>query len=178
MILLINICKEKLHSLEFVKPIEDILKASKIKFTTKHYNQLRKGTIANADKIIICGTSLKDNKYSLDALSFNWIKSYNKPILGICGGMHILHLMHNGHLKSNLQIGLVKVNFKKSFLGLKGEKQVYNLHHYSANSKEFETFAEGQASKHKSKPFYGILFHPEVRNKNIIQAFIGSEQSS
>jgi GMP synthase (glutamine-hydrolysing) len=171
MILLINICKEKLHELEFVKPIEDILTKDNLTFKTKSYQTLSQQDINEASKIIICGTSLKDNEFLIHINKFNWIKNYNKPILGICGGMHILHLIHKGKKKSKLQIGLVRVNFEKDFLGIKGEKQVYNLHQYYFNTKEFETFAEGQASKHTSKPFYTTLFHPEVRNKEIINNF-------
>ena len=51
MILIINICKEKLHFYEFVKPIEDILKKNKIKFFTRHYKKLKQGDLANAKKI-------------------------------------------------------------------------------------------------------------------------------
>ena len=69
MILIISICKEKLHELEFVKPIEDILKNNNAKFATKHYSKISKADLQRADKIIICGTSLKDNEYlqNLDA---------------------------------------------------------------------------------------------------------------
>jgi anthranilate/para-aminobenzoate synthase component II len=31
-----------------------------------------------------------------------------------------------------------------------------------------------QAIKHKTKPFYGVLFHPEVRNKGLIEKFLCS----
>jgi len=65
MILLINICKEKLHELEFVKPIENILNKNKIEFQTKHYKKISKDDL-NADKIVICGTSLKDKEYLED----------------------------------------------------------------------------------------------------------------
>jgi len=171
MILLINICKEKLHFNEFVVPVGNVLIKNKIKGFIRKYDCVKKEDLKKASKIIISGTSLKDNEFLKHIDKFNWIKDYNKPILGICGGMHILHLVHNGKKKSKLQIGQVRVNFKKEFLGLKGNKEVYNLHQYYYQSKEFETFAEGQASKHKSKPLYATLFHPEVRNKELILNF-------
>src|SRR3989344_9171131 len=115
MILLINICKENLHYYGFVKPIEDILKNNKIKFFTKHYKKLTKKDTTKASKIIICGTSLKDNDFIKDIKKFNWIKQYNKSILGICGGMHILALQYNGKKKKKKQIGLVNIDFKKEF---------------------------------------------------------------
>src|SRR3989344_3965675 len=151
MILLINICKENLHFEEFVKPIGDILNNNEIKFMTKNYKNVKNKDLGKADKIIICGTSLKDNEFLKHLNKFSWIKDFNKPSLGICGGIHILHLIYNGKKQNNKQIGIVKVNFKEEFLGMKGEKEVYNLHQYYFQSKEFNIFANKQASKHKNK---------------------------
>ena len=47
MILIINICKEKLHELEFVKPIESILRKNKINFKTKNYKEIKKKSLKN-----------------------------------------------------------------------------------------------------------------------------------
>ena len=82
-VLIINISKEKLHYYEFVKPIEDILKEKKIKFFTKHYTKLNSLDVDKVDKIIICGTSLKDNDFIKDEnlTKFKWIKTNEKPIL-------------------------------------------------------------------------------------------------
>ena len=71
MILIINICKEKLHYYEFVKPIEDIVKAYELKYFTKHYKEIGKKDLNKCSKIIICGTSLKDNEFS-DKKNFAW----------------------------------------------------------------------------------------------------------
>lgn len=175
-ILIINICKEKLHELEFVKPIEDILKKNKIKFKTKHYKELNEIEIKKFNKIIIAGTSLKDNEFPENLDKFQWIKLYNKPILGICGGMQILVLIYRGVLRIKKEIGIIDVDFKKRFLGMERKRGVYNLHQFYVKSDEFEVFAESklktpQAVKHKTKPFYGTLFHPEVRNKKLIKEF-------
>jgi GMP synthase-like glutamine amidotransferase len=55
--------------------------------------------------------------------------------------------------------------------------KVYSLHNYAIKpSDEFEVLAESskcvQAIKHKQKDIYGVLFHPEVRNKEVVQRFI------
>ncbi len=177
MLLIISICKDKLHELEFVRPIEDILNDENILFNKVHYTKINKKDLEKTDKIIICGTSLQDNDFLKYAGKFDWIKSCNKPILGICGGMHIIGLIFGGKLKKKKQIGLIDVNFKKEFLGIIGEKQVYNLHGLCIDFKklkEFEIYADSeceQAVKHKQKEIYGVLFHPEVRNKIIIREF-------
>ena len=176
MILIVQIFNEKFHYLEFVKPIEDILKRNEIEFNSIHYKNLEEKNIKKAEKIIISGTSLKDNKFFDDLSLFNWIKEYNKPILGICGGMYLLGLIFGGELKKIQEIGLTEINFKKEFLGKYGKIEAYDLHNFFVESDEFEVFGSSvncrQAIKHKQKPFYGVLFHPEVRNKDIILNFV------
>jgi len=177
MILLINICKERLHELEFVKPIQDILLRNNIKFKIVHYKELKKIDIDNAKRIIICGTSLKDNDFLKNMRLFFWIKSCNKPILGICGGMQVIGLVfRNNRLERKKQIGMYGVDFEKEFFGLQGRVEVYELHsrYIVPNIRDFEILAVKQcpqAIKHKTKPFYGVLFHPEVRNKEMILKF-------
>lgn len=160
MILLINICKEKLHFYEFVKPVGDILVKNKIKGFIRHYTCLTKKDLEKADKIIICGTSLKDNNFLKDIKNFNWIKNYKKPVLGICGGSHIIGLVLGNKLKKDKQIGLKEINIKDEFLGIKGKRQVYHLNQFYVLPEVFN-----------QKNFHATLFHPEVRNKEIIINF-------
>ncbi|MDO8467584.1 MAG: hypothetical protein Q7S56_01390 [Nanoarchaeota archaeon] len=174
-ILIINISKERLHYYEFVKPIEDILKNVGVEFYTKHYTKFNDKDL-KADKIIICGTSLMDNDFIDKIESFKWIEVYKKPILGICGGMQVISLIFNGELGKESEIGLFNENFVKSFLGMKEKKEVYHLHNnYITLPLEFEQFTSSkipQAIKHKEKEIYGVLFHPEVRNKSLIENFV------
>ena len=175
MILIIKICKDSLHDPEFVKPIEDVLKRNNIDFNTVHYREITEDSFENIDRIIISGTSLKDNKFLEDLEFFNWIKECKKPILGICGGMHILGLMFNGELMKISEIGLTDVFIEKKYLEIQGKKQEYDLHNFFVKSDDFEVFGTSkscaQATKHKQKPFYGVLFHPEVRSKDLIVNF-------
>jgi len=179
MILIINISKEKLHYLEFVKPIEDILGKEKIEFQTKYYQKIVDKDL-KADKIIICGTSLKDNTFLENQDYFNWLKVYKKPVLGICGGMQVIALFFKSELIEDKQIGQIEINLKKEFLGLRGKTKIYSLHNNSiiANPEKFESFASSssnilcsEAIKHKTLSFYGVLFHPEVFNKEMIAKF-------
>lgn len=174
MILLINICKEKLHYYEFVRPIEDVLKMNKIDFFTLNYNEILQGDLDKAEKIIICGTSLKDNGFIENIDNFRWIRDFSKPILGICGGMQIIGLTFSGKIKKKTEVGFFIEKFS-NFLGLNGEKEVYHLHNnYISLPENFEQFSSSdisQAIKHKTKDIYGVLFHPEVRQKDLIIRF-------
>lgn len=190
-ILLINICSEKLHYFEFVKPIEDIIKKEKLKWFTRYYKKVNKKDIKRASKIIICGTSLKDNSFLKNIKKFSWIKTFNRPLLGICAGMQIIGLLFGGKLKRKTEIGYYTEIFK-NFLGLKDKVQVYHLHNnyvdfgffnnklndQSQFNDQFKLFSVShgkekipQAVKHKNKEIYAVLFHPEVRQKKFIANF-------
>jgi len=178
MILLINVCAEKLHYFEFVKPIENVLTNENILYSTKHYNDVHDEDLDKAEKVIICGTSIRDNKFLDDIDKFSWVKTFNKPVLGICAGMQIIGIVFGGGLKKHLEIGFFHEYFNKSFLGLFGEQEVYHLHkNYIDFSRleEFEVFSGlkiVQAVKHRRKKMYGVLFHPEVRQKEMILDFV------
>src|SRR3989338_919758 len=163
MILIINICKEKLHYLEFVKPIEDILRKEKIEYQTIYYKKITDKELLNKklNKIIICGTSLKDKEYLENLNYFKWIKFpklkgpagsslWDKPILGICGGMQIISLIFGGVLVENKEIGQTKIQFEKEFLNFK-RNEVYSLHNYAVINNEFEVFAGSERLRGREK---------------------------
>ena len=177
MILIINICREKLHYFEFVKPIEDILRKEGFDFFRRHYKELTEEDLNKAEKIIICGTSLKDNEFMENLERFSWIEKIDKHMLGICGGMQLIGKIFRGKLKKKTEIGFYYEDFKKEFLGLRGKQEVYHLHNYYIDvSRVFEVFCKSkgviQAVKHKEKEVYGVLFHPEVRQKDLIGEFL------
>lgn len=172
MILLINICKEPLHYFEFVRPVEKILRGE---YFVKNILNLKQEDLDLADKIIICGTSLKDNFFLENLEKFDWLKSFEKPVFGICAGFQIIGLVFEGEKKNKTEIGFFDEDFEIGFFGMKGKNQVYHLHKNCIEfNDEFKKFTNGkipQAVKHKEKQIYGTLFHPEVRNKEIIINF-------
>ena len=179
MILLISICENELHELEFVKPIADILRKKDVKFRIGHYKKLKQNDLKEAKKVIICGTSLQDNEFLNNIGKFSWIKTFNKPLLGICGGMEIIGLNYRCTLAKKRQIGIIKMTLKQDFLGLKRRTIIdgYNLHglYLIINKRDFESIAYNRCPQiivHRKKPFYGLMFHPEVRNKEIIERFV------
>jgi GMP synthase (glutamine-hydrolysing) len=57
--------------------------------------------------------------------------------------------------------------------------KAYGLHNFSvAPAEDFDVLAESaqcvQAIKHRQKNIYGVLFHPEVRNQEILQRFVST----
>ncbi|MEK6961157.1 MAG: hypothetical protein AABX47_08355 [Nanoarchaeota archaeon] len=178
MILIIDVCESRLHRFEFVKPIEDIVRGMAQEFITKRFIDIEEADLTAADKVIICGTSLKDDCFLRNLDRFDWIKTLNKPILGVCAGFQIIGLVFDGTLNKKTEIGFFKECI--DILGVDGEQEVYHLHNNYVDfpKKTFDILSKSdipQAVKHKELPIYGVLFHPEVRQRVILENFIRLE---
>jgi len=173
MILIIDLCykENSLSYDEFVKPIKNIVKDN---YKVKHFTKITEKEIKKSDKIILCGNALMDFEFIKETKRFSWMKNYSNPILGICAGAEIINLIFKGKLKKNIIIGMKKIKIKKNKLTNKEELEVYDIHSYSLNiSKDFEKLSENnEMIKHKEKDIYCLMFHPEVRNEEIISNFI------
>jgi len=171
MILVINVCKERLHYSEFVKPIVDILEDEEV--LVSHYEDLDTKDLERCDKVIICGTSLADNKFLKDIEKFSWLKDFEKPVLGICAGFQIFGEVFGGKAGKKMEVGFFREEFVEDFLGLNGEVEVYHLHNnyvdFPLDWRIYSGVEFSQAVKWNN--FYGVLFHPEVRNKEMILRF-------
>lgn len=174
--LVINTCPQnQLWYNEFVMPITNILKTN---FEVIHHSKIDENVIENYDKIIISGNPLGENEHLNNIDKYNWIKTTNKPILGICAGMQIIGKISNCQIVDYEQIGLSKIlTIIPNKLFDKPAFEIYSLHKQAIiPTEEFEILSKTmecvQAIKHKQKDIYAVMFHPEVRNKDIIENFI------
>lgn len=176
MILVIDLNSQFLGSEEFVRPVADI--AGRFgKVRKVHYTKVRKSNIEKADKIILSGTPLKEFGYLENLEKFSWLKDFEKPVLGICAGMQVIAAVFGSEIVDLQGIGFADIEVVKDNPLLKGKMKVYELHGKAVRpSAQFDVLAESgkcvQAIRHKTKPFYGILFHPEARNMDIIDRFL------
>ena len=164
MILVIDLCFEKLHSLEFVLPVCKILEKEGVEFKIIRHLEFKLGDLKGVEKVIFCGTSLADCDYLNHLGRFEWVRDFEGPILGICAGMQVICLSFldkkKSLLKSKLKIGFYFEDFKTNFLGL---------------GSVFKTWGDGRgvlAIKHLGKEIYGCSFHPEVRNWGVVVNFL------
>jgi GMP synthase-like glutamine amidotransferase len=161
---------------EFVLPIVAI--AEKLeKCAVKHYLEVNRKSLNGYDKIILSGSALKDTVTLNQTARFKWLKDYGKPVLGICAGMQTIGLVFGGHTAKCREIGMTEVATCKGNILFSSTFKVYALHNYAlVPSAEFEVLAESascvHAIKHEQKDVYGVLFHPEVRNLEVIERFI------
>lgn len=156
-----------------VQPIEDC--------KVKHFLEIEPAELKGYSKIVLSGTALKDHATLKQIDKFNWIKTCGKPLLGICAGMQTISLVFGEPLRSCLQIGMAEIKTLKENPLFQGDFKAYALHNYSVGAcKNFENLAQStkciQTIKHKQKNIYGVLFHPEVRNQEILKQFIQLNQ--
>jgi len=180
MILLIDLCyeKESLSRYEFVDPIVNVVKRADLSYEAVHFTELDGNEAERYDKVILCGTALKDNAYAEQMELFSWIEAFEKPLLGICTGMQVVGSVFGGDIVPRSAIGLDQINIVEEtpLLGDCREIEGYHLHKYGITLPESFSIVAGtsdwiEAFKHSERPIYGILFHPEVRNRWIIERF-------
>jgi len=179
-ILLVDLCFEKdsLSQYEFVHPIRDTLQKADFLCNILHYTEVKSQALANHDKIILCGTALEDNVYADHLQLFSWIKDLKKPILGICAGMQIIGAVYGGSIVPHQAIGLEEIEIVRAspLLGEPRQIEGYHLHNYAVTLPKGFMLLAGktdafEAFQHHSRPTYGIIFHPEVRNQWILERF-------
>lgn len=180
MILLVDLAYEKdsLSRYEFVLPIASVLMKNKVLHEIAHYSELSGGWLDRAEKIILCGTALKDNAYCEQTDLFAWMRTCEKPMLGICAGMQVIGSAFGGKVVPQPAIGLEEIEIIRDTPLLGEPRQIdgYHLHNFGVTLPEgFEIVAGVQerveAFCHYRRPIYGIIFHPEVRNRWIVERF-------
>lgn len=177
MILVVSTCKIPVSEEEFVNPIIEIIREGNHPYQVKKYRD--KINFRRYSKIIICGTALKDFDYLNYIDNFKPIINYNGLVLGICAGYQILAKIYSNKLDTIVKIGVYKVRLLKENPLIKHrEFQAYFLHIYAlrnVNDKLLVLAEQGDEIsifKVKNKNFYGVAFHPEVLNREIIESFL------
>jgi len=180
MILLVDLCylPGSLSYSEFVSPIRRIVEKSGRNARVAHYTEPVSLT-PGISGVILCGTALKDNGY-LDHLDrFRWIEEITAPVLGICAGMQVLVSLLGGEVVEAPEIGMTEVAVTQTDEVLGNERifSAYELHNFGV------TLPPGcnelawsdvclQAFLYPQKQWWGVMFHPEVRNEWVVERFV------
>lgn len=131
-----------------------------------------------ADGIILSGAPILltevDHAPYLQRIS--WIEQFNKPLLGICFGHQLIGLHYGASVslqredRASQVIAVLATN--PLFEDLPDEFEMMEDHCESISIPPgFELSATSdltvnEAMFHKSKPFFGVQFHPEVSGEN------------
>tara|TARA_B100001093_G_C26588594_1_gene910463 strand:+ start:169 stop:870 length:702 start_codon:yes stop_codon:yes gene_type:complete len=145
---------------------------------------ISKKNIRNKIKgIILTGSELRINdKMYVGKIMNNLlpILEFNVPILGICFGYQILCSLYKGEFNSFNVMRMgdkpIKLSNNELFVDVPKKSELYVAHYdYTTNvptlfkSIAVDKHGINHGIKHKFKPMYGLLFHPEFSNskKNI-----------
>jgi len=163
---------------EFVGPVARIVSGAGQEWCEAHFSGISGVDLRDANGIILCGTALKDNHFAEKVQAFSWLCDIHVPVLGICAGMQALCLVHGGTLRPACEIGMttVRVTHPDPLLPDQPAFEAYELHAFACDPPPgWGVTAVSdrcvQAVRHPDRPFYGVMFHPEVRNDIVVEQF-------
>ncbi|MFH1450722.1 MAG: hypothetical protein ABIF92_01940 [archaeon] len=176
LILDLNYRKDSLYYSEYVEPVVKIAEqAGECKVA--YYKEVTSEQLENAEKVILCGVSVKDNEFAQNLDYFKWLENYEKPVFGICAGMQVIATFNGCERVKAPEAGLVKIRLKKENPLFSNDFEGYAIHNYAViPNGHLDVLGESDACAHilklKGKQHYGALFHPEVRNPSILLNFL------
>lgn len=180
-ILIINNAEKSIT--QFTGPLEKIVSEAGFTSETIEYRDCLDFDFEKEDGILLSGSPQGDNIVEHHLPWFQWLKTYKKPVLGICAGHHITGYLFGAELLRNAEpeSGDFIVEILEDdplFSGLPQKITVKQMHNDSislppgfgllATSKT----CRNQIMKHHSKPLYTCQFHPEYYNQKLIQNFL------
>ena len=180
MILLVDLCHRpgSLSRDEFVGPVARIVERAGEAWREVHFSGAGRADFTGIRGIILCGTALQDNVFSEQVALFAPLFETGLPVLGICAGMQALCLAFGGSLRPAGEIGMIKVRaeLQEPLLGSPGEFEAFGLHSFACEPpREWIVTAVSdvcvQAVRYPDRPIFGVMFHPEVRNDQVVERF-------
>ncbi|SHF21852.1 GMP synthase (glutamine-hydrolysing) [Mariniphaga anaerophila] len=180
-ILIVNSAEKGIN--EFTRPIENIVSNAGFTFETIEYSDCSGFYFDGFDGIILSGSPQGNDIVQHHLPWFQWLRTVEKPVLGICAGHHITGYLFGAKLlrSEEPESGDFVVEVLQDdplFLGLPQKFTVKQMHHDSISlPPNFELLAtsktcHNQLMKHGTKPLYSCQFHPEYYNHRLIQNFL------
>ncbi|WP_423128697.1 type 1 glutamine amidotransferase [Gaoshiqia sp. Z1-71] len=180
-ILVINSAEPEVTT--FWQPIAKLLEKYGASCQLAEYRESKQGPPACFNGVIITGSPQGDNIVEHHQAWFQWIKTCDKPVLGICAGHHITGFMYGAkYLRSaESESGITEIRQLKQdelFSGMPAKFKVREMHNDSITVPvSFELLASSavcrnQAMKHQDRPIYTLQFHPEFMNHLVFRNFL------
>lgn len=168
---------------EFAKPIEKIIVKVGSTSVFIEYTDCLNFNFNEFDGAILTGSPQGDDIVEHHLPYFKWIKSFEKPIFGICAGHHITGFMYGSKIlrseepeSGDFEVEIIKPD--PLLKGLPNTFKVKQMHNDSVTLPvDFELLGTSQTCsnqlmKHKTKLLYTCQFHPEFYNHKLIRNFI------
>jgi GMP synthase-like glutamine amidotransferase len=175
-VLLVSTCAEPFSDAEFVAPLERIACDAGTAIES-----CRLGTLNSVPErvshILLAGTALQDDKYLKEIGAVKRLLETGVPLLAVCSGMHLLAAASGGEIIAQREIGMVAVETLVENPLCAGRFEAFALHRHAVEPGprlEMLARSEGcaQVVRHRELPAWGVLFHPEVRNEQLVRSFL------
>ncbi len=176
MILVVSTCRYSLSEEEFVRPIAEIIRSCGFEFDLVRYGERIEPE--EYSHVIVCGTALRDFDYLNHIENFSRLLDYDGAVLGICAGYQILAKLFSNELDRVRKIGVYDVRIIGKNPLMDRDARAYFLHKLALKdvNENLEPLAvqgdEICMFKVKGRDFYGVSFHPEVLNPELIENFL------
>nr|WP_319999079.1 hypothetical protein [uncultured Draconibacterium sp.] len=168
---------------EFAEPIIQIISDTGSTPTLIEYAACTTTNLNAFDGIILTGSPQGDDIVKHHAPYFEWIKDFEKLVLGICAGHHVTGYLYGSELLRSLESesGDFEVEIVETDPILNELPQKFTVRQMHNDSitlpNDFELLltsasCKNQLMKHKKKPLYTCQFHPEFYNDQLIRNFI------
>jgi GMP synthase (glutamine-hydrolysing) len=168
---------------EFTRPLEKIVLAMGFASETIEYRNCLDFDFEKTEGVLLSGSPQGDDIVEHHLPWFQWLKAYEKPVLGICAGHHVAGYLFGSELlrgeepeSGDFPIEILEDD--SLFSGLPQKITVKQMHNDSISLPPgFELLAtsktcHNQIMKHWNKPLYTCQFHPEYYNQKLIQNFL------
>ena len=168
---------------EWLQEIKDKISDLGHKSKVIKLDEIENSDFESFSGIVISGaptllTQVNQNEY---LNKFNFLKSIQIPVLGICLGHQIMGLLHGSQIQAENMIDKMEpieiIQENDLFKGIQ------NLSEFREEHSEFISLPEqfihlaksescdNESMKHKEKNLFGVQFHPEVSGNNGKQLF-------
>lgn len=143
-------------------------------YLTKPFNEINETDLKNFDGVILSGAPILVTEHNLSPYldGLKWIKSTDKPVLGICFGHQVLGMLY--HADAARMKECRTMNEIEQFIEcpiLNRLPQVFEMQEDHCESisipEEFVLVANSdecinEVMQHQTKLLFGVQFHPEV----------------
>ena len=161
---------------EFVHPVRNIVKEAG--YEARVFPLDTPALPDDLQAVILTGTALQDHRFLHAGFPCHLLK-WEGPILGICAGMQLLSVSFGGELFPCEMIGMIEITVIQDDPVFSGKDRfnAWELHQSGVKvPEECEVLARSdsgvQGFRFRHRPWYGVLFHPEVRNEWVILNFL------
>ncbi len=171
-----NSKRDSLGYPEYVLPIIRVVKEY-YDCDVVHHLDLDLTCLDRYDSIILSGNPIMDDSFAHRADGFSWLKDTDRRVLGICAGMQAICLAFGGNRYKCAGFGMTDIICERDVPFMESRFRAYSCHSHSVTGfDDLDVVARSdrciQAVMHRNKDICGLLFHPEVRNPDIILGWL------